>query len=109
MFIGHSGDAAQSSSQLRIALHVQQKMGRLVLEQTMKSGFNRRSFLRNAGVGSSVLALGPLAASLTTSTAASAAGAADFDTIANRLNHDSVKWDGMVRNEHVDHVVAGMG
>jgi len=77
----------------------------------MKTGFNRRSFLRNAGIGSGVLALGPLAASLATSTSASAAGAgsAAFDTIANRVGHDSVKWDGALRNEKIDHVVAGMG
>jgi cystathionine beta-lyase len=82
------------------------------LEQNSKTGFNRRSFLRNASVGSSVLALGPLAASLATSTGASAAAAAgkyDFDNIANRVGHDSVKWDGGLRTEHVDHLVAGMG
>ena len=83
------------------------------MENTKNTGFNRRSFLRNAGVGSSVLALGPLAASLASSTGASAAAAAggkyNFDTIANRIGHDSVKWDGGIRNEHVDHLVAGMG
>ena len=41
--------------------------------------------------------------------AASAAGANDFDNIANRVGHDSVKWDGGLRNEKVDHLVAGMG
>ena len=82
------------------------------MEQNSKTGFNRRSFLRNAGVGSSVLALGPLAASLASSTGASAAAAGgkyDFDTIANRVGHDSVKWDGALRTEHIDHLVAGMG
>ena len=82
------------------------------MENTKSTGFNRRSFLRNAGVGSSVLALGPLAASLASSTGASAAAAGgkyNFDTIANRIGHDSVKWDGALRNEHIDHVVAGMG
>jgi len=83
-------------------------MGRLALEQNVKTGQNRRAFLRNAGLGSGVLALGPLAASLG-STAATAASAYDFNNIANRVGHDSVKWDGGLRNEHVDHLVAGMG
>ncbi len=77
-------------------------------------GHDRRSFLRNAGLGGSVLALGPLAASL----ASSAADAADapagggkygFDTPYNRVGHDSVKWDGALRTEKIDHIVAGMG
>ena len=36
-------------------------------------------------------------------------GKYDFDTIANRIGHDSVKWDGALRTEHIDHIVAGMG
>lgn len=88
-------------------------MGRLALEQNVKTGQNRRSFLRNAGLGGSVLALGPLAASLSSANAAEKAAAAggkyDFDNIANRVGHDSVKWDGGLRNEHLDHLVAGMG
>ncbi len=80
------------------------------MEQNRKTGHNRRSFLRNAGVGGSVLALGPLAASLAGSTAAAAAeGNAAFDDMVNRIGHDSVKWDGALRNEHLDHIVAGMG
>src|ERR1700744_1223045 len=77
----------------------------------MKSGHNRRSFLRNAGLGGSVLALGPLATSLSTSAnaAEAAGGKYDFDNIANRVGHDSVKWDGALRTEKIDHVVAGMG
>src|ERR1700743_295849 len=87
-------------------------MGRLPLEQNVKTGQNRRSFLRSAGVGGSVLALGPLAASLSSAhpaEQAAAGGKNDFDNIANRVGHDSVKWDGGLRNEHVDHLVAGMG
>jgi cystathionine beta-lyase len=61
-------------------------------------------------LGGSVLALGPLAASLSSTNAAAAAGGKyDFDNNANRIGHDSVKWDGAIRNEHIDHVVAGMG
>jgi cysteine-S-conjugate beta-lyase len=75
-------------------------------------GHDRRSFLRNAGLGGGVLALGPLAASLASSPAAAAdssGGKYDFDNIANRIGHDSVKWDGALRTEKIDHVVAGMG
>src|SRR5579862_9599294 len=86
-------------------------MGRFALEQNVKTGQNRRSFLRNASLGGGVLALGPLAASLSSANAAekAAGGKYDFDNIANRIGHDSVKWDGGLRNEHVDHLVAGMG
>src|SRR3569832_2359386 len=87
-------------------------MGRLPLEQNVKTGQNRRSFLRSAGLGGGVLALAPLAASLSGASAAEKAAAAggkyDFDNIANRVGHDSVKWDGGLRNEHVKHLVAGM-
>lgn len=74
-------------------------------------GHDRRSFLKNAGLGGGVLALGPLAASLASSTAmaADAGGKYDFDNIANRIGHDSVKWDGALRSEKIDHIVAGMG
>jgi cystathionine beta-lyase len=74
---------------------------------------DRRSFLRNAGLGGGVLALGPLATALSSGAAAaadeSAGGKYDFDNIANRVGHDSVKWDGGLRTEKVDHLVAGMG
>jgi cystathionine beta-lyase len=104
---------AETATLARSVLHVRsKKTGRLALEQNTTSGFNRRSFLRNAGVGSGVLALGPLAASLASSTAASAAaagGANNFDVTANRIGTDSVKWDSAIRTEHMDHIVAGMG
>ena len=82
------------------------------MEQTLKTGHDRRSFLRNAGLSGGVLALGPLAASLAASSEASAApmdGRYDFDTPYNRLGFDDVKWDGAVRTEHMSHIVAGMG
>ena len=78
----------------------------------MQNGHDRRAFLRNAGLGGGVLALGPLAASLATSTAASAAptgGKFDFDTPYNRIGTDCVKWDMAIRDEHMPKIVAGMG
>jgi cystathionine beta-lyase len=82
----------------------------LTLEQRM--GSDRRAFLRNAGLGGGVLALGPLAASLAASGSASAAtanGKYDFDTPYNRIGTDCVKWDGAIRDEHMTKIVAGMG
>ena len=75
-------------------------------------GSDRRAFLRNAGLGGGVLALGPLAASLAASGSASAApanGKYDFDTPYNRIGTDCVKWDGAIRDEHMPKIVAGMG
>jgi cystathionine beta-lyase len=82
------------------------------LEQNLKIEHDRRSFLRNAGLSGGVLALGPLAASLASSIDASAAplgGKYDFETPYNRLGTDCIKWDEPVRNEHMGHIVAGMG
>ena len=82
------------------------------MEHNLRSGQDRRSFLTSAGVGASVIALGPLAASIATGTEASAApagGRYDFDTPYNRIGFDDVKWDGAIRTEHMDHIVAGMG
>jgi len=82
------------------------------LEQNIKTGHDRRSFLKNAGLSGGVLALGPLAASLASSNEVSATprnGKYDFDTPYNRVGFDDVKWDGAVRAEHMSHIVAGMG
>jgi cystathionine beta-lyase len=81
------------------------------LERILEAGFNRRSFLRNAGVGGSVLALGPLAASAGSVSAQPAAAGSkfDFDTPYNQLGIDSVHWDMPRRLEKMDHIVAGMG
>jgi len=84
------------------------------LEQNVNGGFDRRSFLRNTGFGGGVFALGPLAASLAASGEASAAPmqgdySTDFDKPYNRLGFGDVKWDGALRTEHINHLVAGMG
>jgi cystathionine beta-lyase len=80
------------------------------VEQTGNIGQDRRSFLTNTGLGVSVLALGPLAASIAgSSEAAAATGKYDFDTPYNRLGSDCVKWDSPVRTLHMDHIIAGMG
>ncbi len=82
------------------------------MEQNLKTVHDRRSFLRNAGLSGGVLALGPLAASIAASSEASAAssgGKYDFDTPYNRVGTDCVKWDEPLRDEHMSHIVAGMG
>ena len=78
------------------------------MEQGIGSGQDRRTFLTGAGLGAGVLALGPLAASLAASEPAAAAGNFDFDTPLSRLGYDDEKWDGAIRREGVDHLVAGM-
>src|SRR6478609_2884454 len=81
------------------------------LEQSMRKGHDRRSFLRHAGLGGGVLALGPLAASIAASAPAAAApmaGKFDFDTPYNRIGTDSVKWDMPVRVNHMSRIIAGM-
>ena len=83
------------------------------MEQNVNDGFNRRRFLANAGLSGGVFALGPLAASLGVSSEATAApmrgGTYDFDRPYNRIGFDDVKWDGAMRTEHVNHLVAGLG
>ena len=76
------------------------------MEHDIGNRHDRRSFLTRAGLGAGVLTLGPLAASL--ATAAPASGKYDFDTPVNRIGWDDEKWDGAIRREHVDHLVAGM-
>ena len=83
------------------------------MEQLGTFGRSRRRFLRNAGMGGGVLALGPLAASLADAAPASVNGPAngkyDFDTPFNRIGSGCLKWDGALRDEHMGHIVAGMG
>jgi cystathionine beta-lyase len=76
------------------------------MDQT--NGQDRRSFLTKTGLG--VLALGPLAAAVArdAEAAPAARGAYDFDTPYIRIGWDDDKWDGAIRTEHVDHLVAGM-
>ena len=73
----------------------------------MEQGVNRRSLLSR---GAGVLALGPLAASLAREAEAAPRNAAefDFDTPYSRIGWDDEKWDGAIRTEQVDHLVAGM-
>jgi cystathionine beta-lyase len=72
---------------------------------------DRRSFLRGTGLGAGVLALGPLASSLAEAYVpppAQPIGKFDFDTPYSRIGWDDEKWDGAIRREGVDHLVAGM-
>ncbi|HWW86087.1 MAG TPA: aminotransferase class I/II-fold pyridoxal phosphate-dependent enzyme [Vicinamibacterales bacterium] len=80
-------------------------------------GFNRRAFLRNAGLTALVSAVGRGSSSassldfaaLSGDEPAAAAGKFDFDTPYSRIGTDSVKWDQAMRTNGVDHLVAGMG
>jgi len=78
------------------------------LEQDSPWAPDRRAFLKNSGVGTSVLALGPLLAG-SAGEAAAAAGKFDFETPLNRLGTDSVHWDQPLRDEKMTKIVAGMG
>ena len=79
------------------------------MKRGLESGQDRRSFLTETGLGAGVLALGPLAASLAKSSPAKAAGSGfDFDTPLSRIGYDDEKWDGAIRREGVDHLIAGM-
>ena len=75
-------------------------------------GLNRRAFFRNARMTALVGAVGT-SASLGTAAAfeadATMGGKYDFDTPYNRIGTDSVKWDQALRNNGIDHIVAGMG
>jgi cystathionine beta-lyase len=82
------------------------------VEDTLKIGTDRRSFLTGAGRGASVLALGPLLASVSSGAAQAAApmsGKFDFDTPYNRIGTDCVKWDQPLRDEKMPKIIAGMG
>ena len=84
------------------------------MEQLGRIGRSRRSFLRKAGLGGSVLALGPLTDSFARQTGAAtmpdrADGKFDFDTPFNRIGSGCWKWDGALRDEHMSRIVAGMG
>ena len=74
----------------------------------MERGVDRRSLLAKTGIGAGVLALGPLAASLTSEAASPNDEKFDFDTPYSRIGWDDEKWDGAIRTEHVDHLIAGM-
>ena len=76
-----------------------------------ENGYGRRSFLKTAGYGASVLALRPLLASGggETTTTNPPTGEYDFDTPLDRLGTDSVHWDWPKRSEHMSRIVAGMG
>jgi len=78
------------------------------LEQDSPWAPDRRAFLKNNGVGTSVLALGPLLAG-SAGEAAAAAGKFDFETPLNRLGTDSVHWDQPLRDEKMTKIVAAMG
>jgi cysteine-S-conjugate beta-lyase len=81
------------------------------VNQDLNSGQDRRSFLKSTAIGGSVFALAPLLETVASSTEATAAPGSkfNFDKPYNRIGFDDVKWDGAMRSEHIDHLVAGMG
>jgi cystathionine beta-lyase len=76
-------------------------------------GFNRRAFLRNAGLSALAGAVGTVAAPATASASNPFApppnGKYDFDTIYNRVGTDSVKWDQQITKYGKDNIAVGMG
>src|SRR5579862_2866708 len=74
-------------------------------------GLDRRSFLRNARMTALVGAVGTSSLGTAAAFAADATmgGKYDFDTPYNRVGTDSIKWDAAIRNDAIDHIVAGMG
>lgn len=73
-------------------------------------GPNRRAFLRGAGISGLVGALGTGASTANAAEGPTAPGGKfDFDTPFKRIGTDSVKWDGAMRNNGIDNLVAGMG
>lgn len=74
-------------------------------------GLDRRSFLRNARMTALVGAVGSSSLGTAAAFAADATmgGKYDFDTPYNRIGTDSIKWDAALRNNGIDHIVAGMG
>ncbi len=69
------------------------------MEDLKKTGTDRRSFLMGGARSASVLALGPLLASVGAAKAAPMAGGKyDFDTPYNRIGTDCVKWDQAIRD-----------
>ena len=83
------------------------------MEDNVKTGTDRRSFLMGGARSASVLALGPLLAGVGAGAARAAApmagGKYDFDTPYNRIGTDCVKWDQAIRDEHMPKIIAGMG
>jgi len=79
---------------------------------SQKSGLNRRTFLRSAGLTAVVGAVGTrtsLAGGIADAAAEPANGKYDFDTPYNRIGTNCTKWDSPLRSLQMDHIVAGMG
>lgn len=74
-------------------------------------GQGRRAFLRNAGIGALVGAVGSRASGATPLASAAAAGASqyDFDEIYQRVGTDCTKWDKQLARYGKASVSVGMG
>ena len=79
---------------------------------SLNSGYNRRSFLRNAGLTALAGAVGTHGSVAVAATAAAWApenGKYDFDTVYNRFGTESTKFDQQIRNYGKDSIQVGMG
>jgi cystathionine beta-lyase len=75
-------------------------------------GFDRRSFLRSAGLTALAGAMGPGTAVLTAAGGSAdepANGKYDFDSIYSRVGSDCVKWDQQIKKFGKDSIAVGMG
>lgn len=72
-------------------------------------GRNRRRFLRSAGISALVGAWTGSSPAAAADDPAAPGGKFDFDTPYSRIGTDSTKWDGAMRNNGLDRIVAGMG
>jgi cystathionine beta-lyase len=79
---------------------------------SQNDGFNRRAFLRNAGMTALVGAVGtgtPLAVAGAAAFAPADHGKFDFDEVYNRVGTDSVKYDQQIRIYGKENIQVGMG
>ena len=78
---------------------------------SLEVAFNRRLFLKSAGLAALAGAVAP-GASLASATARRAGAAAetyDFDTVHDRVGTDSTRWDRQIARYPKDDIAVGMG
>ena len=68
-----------------------------VLEMAKSAGINRRTFIKNASLTAFAGATGGIATGSTVASAASSSkmanGKYDFDTVYDRVDHNTARWD----------------
>ena len=77
------------------------------------AGINRRTFIKNASLTAFAGATGGIATGATAAQGASSSkmanGKYDFDTVYNRVNHNTARWDSPPRNYPDGSFKYGMG